>query len=194
MAKFILEALPYAKNALEPHISERTLDFHYGKHHQTYVDNLNKLIENTDFENLPLEAIVKTSQGGIFNNAAQVWNHTFYWNCLTPNPKSEPTGNLMDAIVRDFGTFADFKAEFSKQATGLFGSGWLWLVKNSDNKLEIVAKTNAGNPLTEGKSPIMVIDVWEHAYYLDKQNARAKYIESYWEIVNWEFAEKNFEM
>lgn len=194
MAKFILEALPYAKNALEPHISERTLDFHYGKHHQTYVDNLNKLIENTDFENLPLEAIVKTSQGGIFNNAAQVWNHTFYWNCLTPNPKREPTGNLMDAIVRDFGTFADFKAEFSKQATGLFGSGWLWLVKNSDNKLEIVAKTNAGNPLTEGKSPIMVIDVWEHAYYLDKQNARAKYIESYWEIVNWEFAEKNFEM
>lgn len=193
MAKFILEALPYAKNALEPHISERTLDFHYGKHHQTYVDNLNKLIENTDFENLALEEIVKTSERGIFNNAAQVWNHTFYWNCLTPNHKSEPTGNLMDAIVRDFGTFADFKAEFSKQATGLFGSGWLWLVKNSDNKLEIVAKTNAGNPLTDGKSPILVIDVWEHAYYLDKQNARAKYIDAYWEIVNWEFAEKNFE-
>ena len=193
MAKFTLPSLPYALNALEPHISQKTLEFHYGKHHQTYVDNLNKLVEGTEYEDKSLEEIIKTSDGGIFNTAAQVWNHTFYWNCLTDKLQNSPQGQLKEALIRDFGSVDNFVQEFTKQATALFGSGWLWLAKNAEGKLEIIPMSNAGNPLTLGKTPIMVIDVWEHAYYLDKQNARAKYIESYWAIVNWQFIEKQFQ-
>ena len=193
MAKFTLPSLPYALNALEPHISQKTLEFHYGKHHQTYVDNLNKLVEGTEYEDKSLEEIIKTSDGGIFNNAAQVWNHTFYWNCLSDKPQNSPQGQLKEALIRDFGSVDNFVQEFTKQATALFGSGWLWLAKSTEGKLEIIPMSNAGNPLTLGKTPIMVIDVWEHAYYLDKQNERAKYIESYWIIVNWQFIEKQFQ-
>lgn len=192
MAKFNLPELPFAKNALEPHISERTLEFHYGKHHQTYVNTLNTLIEGTEFENKTLEEIIKSSDGGIFNNAAQVWNHTFYWNCLAPNHKPAPEGSLKKAIEEAFGSFENFKEEFTKKSVGLFGSGWCWLVKDSAGKLSIVQQSNAGNPMTKGLTPIMVCDVWEHAYYLDKQNARPKYMESYWELVNWEFIEKQY--
>lgn len=192
MAKFNLPELPFAKNALEPHISERTLEFHYGKHHQTYVNTLNTLIEGTEFENKSLEEIIKTSDGGIFNNAAQVWNHTFYWNCLSPKHKVAPEGDLKKAIEEAFGSFENFKEEFTKKSIGLFGSGWCWLVKDKDGKLSIVQKSNAGNPITDGLTPIMVCDVWEHAYYLDKQNARPKYMESYWELVNWDFVEKQY--
>lgn len=192
MAKFNLPELPFAKNALEPHISERTLEFHYGKHHQTYVKTLNTLIEGTEFENKTLEEIIKSSDGGIFNNAAQVWNHTFYWNCLAPNHKPAPEGSLKKAIEEAFGSFENFKEEFTKKSVGLFGSGWCWLVKDSAGKLSIVQQSNAGNPMTKGLTPIMVCDVWEHAYYLDKQNARPKYMESYWELVNWDFIEKQY--
>ena len=192
MAKFNLPELPFAKNALEPHISERTLEFHYGKHHQTYVNTLNTLIEGTEFENKTLEERIKSSDGGIFNNAAQVWNHTFYWNCLAPNHKPAPEGSLKKAIEEAFGSFENFKEEFTKKSVGLFGSGWCWLVKDSAGKLSIVQQSNAGNPMTKGLTPIMVCDVWEHAYYLDKQNARPKYMESYWELVNWDFIEKQY--
>lgn len=192
MAKFNLPELPFAKNALEPHISERTLEFHYGKHHQTYVNTLNTLIEGTEFENKTLEEIIKSSDGGIFNNAAQVWNHTFYWNCLAPNHKPAPEGSLKKAIEEAFGSFENFKEEFTKKSVGLFGSGWCWLVKDNEGKLSIIQKSNAGNPITEGLTPIMVCDVWEHAYYLDKQNARSKYMESFWELVNWDFIEKQY--
>lgn len=193
MAKFNLEALPFANNALEPHISETTINFHYGKHHQTYVNTLNTLVENTEFENKSLEEIIKTSQGGIFNNAAQVWNHTFYWNCLTPKSTSMPKGKLLSAIEKTFSSFDKFKEEFTNKCLTLFGSGWCWLVKDNEGKLSIVQKSNAGNPMTEGLTPVMVCDVWEHAYYLDKQNARVKYIESFWLLVNWEFVEKQYE-
>lgn len=192
MAKFNLPELPFAKNALEPHISERTLEFHYGKHHQTYVNTLNTLIEGTEFENKTLKEIIKSSDGGIFNNAAQVWNHTFYWSCLAPNHKPAPEGSLKKAIEEAFGSFENFKEEFTKKSVGLFGSGWCWLVKDSAGKLSIVQQSNAGNPMTKGLTPIMVCDVWEHAYYLDKQNARPKYMESYWELVNWDFIEKQY--
>lgn len=190
MSKFVLEALPYEKNVLEPYISQQTLEFHYGKHHQTYVDNLNKLIAGTAFEDQPLEEIIKKAQGGIFNNAAQVFNHTFYWNCLKANAKPMPEGELLKAIERDFGSFEKFKEDFTAKAVSLFGSGWCWLVKNKDGHLEIVQKSNAGNPLTDGNKPVLVIDVWEHAYYLDKQNARAKYVADFWNIVNWDFVAK----
>lgn len=192
MAKFNLPELPFAKNALEPHISERTLEFHYGKHHQTYVNTLNTLIEGTEFENKTLKEIIKSSDGGIFNNAAQVWNHTFYWSCLAPNHKPAPEGSLKKAIEEAFGSFENFKEEFTKKSVGLFGSGWCWLVKDSAGKLSIVQQSNAGNPMTKGLTPIMVCDVWEHAYYLDKQNARPKCMESYWELVNWDFIEKQY--
>ncbi len=190
MSKFVLEALPYEMNVLEPYISQRTLEFHYGKHHQTYVDNLNKLIEGNEFEGKALEAIIQTAQGGIFNNTAQVFNHTFYWNCLTAHAQAKPEGKLLDAIERDFGSFDKFKEEFTAKSVSLFGSGWCWLVKNKEGHLEIVQKTNAGNPLTDGNKPVLVIDVWEHAYYLDKQNARAKYVADFWNLVNWDFVAK----
>ena len=189
---FELPALPYAKDALAPTISAETLDFHYSKHHQAYVTNLNNLIPGTEFEGKSLEDIIKTSSGGIYNNAAQIWNHTFYWNCLSPNGGGEPTGALADAINNAFGSFAAFKEKFSASAAGNFGSAWTWLVKNEAGDVEIVNMGAAGTPLTEGKTPLLTIDVWEHAYYIDYRNARPKYIEQFWNIVNWEFAAKNF--
>lgn len=188
-----LPKLPYEMNALEPHISQKTLEFHYGKHHNGYVNNLNKLIAGTPFENKSLEEIVKTAQGGMFNNAAQVWNHTFYWNCMTPAPKkTAPTGKLLDAIVRDFGSFDAFKEKFVNACVTLFGSGWAWLVADKDGKLSIMQTSNAQTPLTEGLKPLLVCDVWEHAYYLDYQNLRANYVNEFWVIINWESIEKSY--
>lgn len=187
-----LPTLPYEKNALEPHISAETLEFHYGKHHQTYVTNLNNLIASTEFEQLTLEEIVKKSSGGIFNNAAQVWNHTFYWHSLSPTGGGEPTGALAEAIVKTFGSFEKFKEDFSKTAITTFGSGWAWLVKNADGSLALVSTSNAATPLTTGQTPLLTIDVWEHAYYVDYRNLRPKYVEAFWNLVNWEFAASNF--
>lgn len=189
---FDLPPLPYAKNALAPTISEETVEFHYGKHHQTYVTNLNNLIKGSEFEAMGLEDIVRKSSGGIFNNAAQVWNHTFYWNCLKPGGGGAPTGALAEAIDKAFGSFAAFKEKFSSSAVGNFGSGWTWLVKNADGSLEVVNTSNAGTPMTSGKTALLTCDVWEHAYYVDYRNARAKYVESFWGLVNWEFVAKNF--
>jgi len=186
-----LPALPYARDALQPHISSETLDFHYGKHHQTYVDNLNKMIVGTEFADADLETIVKKSQGGMFNNAAQIWNHTFYWNSLAPNAGGEPKGKLADAIVKAFGSFAAFKEEFSKAAIGTFGSGWAWLVQRADGTLAIVSTSNAATPITGSDKPLLTCDVWEHAYYIDYRNARAKYVEAFWSLANWDFAAKN---
>jgi len=187
-----LPELPYAKEALAPNISAETLEYHYGKHHKTYVDNINKLIVGTEFENLALEDIVKKASGGVFNNAAQVWNHTFYWNCLSPKGGGEPSGALAGAILKSFGLFAQFKEKFTNAAVTLFGSGWAWLVQNPDGSLIIEATSNAGNPLKDGKKPLLTCDVWEHAYYIDYRNARAKYVEAFWNLVNWKFAEQNF--
>ncbi len=187
-----LPELPYAKDALAPHISAETLDYHYGKHHQTYVTNLNKLIVGTEFADATLEDIIKKASGGLFNNAAQVWNHSFYWNCLSPKGGGEPTGELAKAINKAFGSFADFKEKFSQTAITTFGSGWAWLVKNGGGELEIISTGNAGTPLTVGKAPLLACDVWEHAYYVDYRNARPKYVEAFWNLVNWEFAAKNF--
>jgi Fe-Mn family superoxide dismutase len=183
-----LPALPYDRAALEPHISAETIDFHYGKHHQTYVTNLNNLIAGTEFESADLESIVRKAQGGLFNNAAQVWNHTFYWNCLKPNGGGEPTGKLADAINAAFGSFEAFKSEFSKTAIGTFGSGWAWLVQRADGSLALVSTANAATPLTGTDKPLLTCDVWEHAYYVDYRNARPKYVEAFWNLVNWDFA------
>ena len=182
-----LPALPYDRAALEPHISAETIDFHYGKHHQTYVTNLNNLIAGTEFESADLESIVRKAQGGLFNNAAQVWNHTFYWNCLKPNGGGEPTGKLAEAIDASFGSFEAFKAEFTKTAIGTFGSGWAWLVQRADGSLALVSTSNAATPLTGTDKPLMTCDVWEHAYYVDYRNARPKYLEAFWNLVNWDF-------
>ena len=187
-----LPALPYAKTALAPHISEETLDFHYGKHHQTYVTNLNNLIKGTEFENASLEDIIKKSSGGVFNNAAQVWNHTFYWFGMKPNGGGAPTGALADAINAKFGSFDKFKEEFTKCAVGTVGSGWAWLVKKSDGSLDLVSTSNAATPLTTDAKPLLTCDVWEHAYYVDYRNARPKYVEAFWNLVNWDFVAKNF--
>ena len=189
---FELPPLPYAKNALAPTISEETVEYHYGKHHQTYVTNLNNLVKGSEFEAMGLEDIVRESSGGVFNNAAQVWNHTFYWNCLKPGGGGAPTGALAAAIDKAFGSFAAFKEKFSSSAVGNFGSGWTWLVKNADGSLEVVNTSNAGTPMTSGKTALLTCDVWEHAYYVDYRNARAKYVESLWGLVNWEFVAKNF--
>ena len=187
-----LPALPYAPDALEPVISAETIDFHYGKHHQAYVTNLNNLVPGTEFENSSLEDIVMKSSGGIFNNAAQVWNHTFYWNGLSPQGGGKPSGALADAISEAFGSFDAFKAAFAQSAVGNFGSGWTWLVKNDDGSVEIVNTSNAANPMTDGKTPLLTIDVWEHAYYVDYRNLRPKYLEEIWSIVNWDFAAANY--
>jgi Fe-Mn family superoxide dismutase len=181
-----LPKLPYAMNALEPYISQRTLEFHYGKHHQAYVTNLNKLITGTEFENLSLEDIIRKAGGGIFNNGAQVWNHTFYWNCMKANGGNEPTGKLADAVTKNFGSFTDFKDKFSTAAATLFGSGWAWLVKKPDGTLAITQESNAGNPLKTGDLPLLTCDVWEHAYYLDKQNLRPGYIADFFNLVDWD--------
>lgn len=183
--------LPYGMEALEPIISKETLEYHYGKHHQAYVTNLNKLIIGTEFENMSLNEIIMKSSDGIFNNAAQVFNHTFYWNCLAPNAGGEPQGKLAEAINKTFGSFDSFKEKFSKAATTIFGSGWAWLVKNEDGELEIVSTSNAGNPLTDGKIPLLTCDVWEHAYYIDYRNARPTYIEKFWDLINWDFVSSN---
>ncbi|MDP5031934.1 MAG: superoxide dismutase [Fe] [Paraglaciecola sp.] len=189
---FELPALPYEKNALEPHISAETLEYHYGKHHATYVTKLNGLVEGTDLASKSLEEIVKTSEGGVFNNAAQIWNHTFYWNCLSPNGGGEPTGALADAINAKWGSFADFKAALNDKAVNNFGSSWTWLVKTA-NGLDIVNTSNAGTPLTDSSvTPLLTVDLWEHAYYIDYRNARPKYLEGFWALVNWEFASANF--
>lgn len=180
-----LPELPYAKDALEPYISKETIEYHYGKHHAGYVKNLNGLVPGTEFETSGLETIIKKADGGIFNNGAQVWNHTFYWNCMSPDGGGEPTGALMNALKSDFGSFDAFKEQFSKAAATLFGSGWAWLVKTPAGKLEIVQESNAGNPLRNGLEPIMTCDVWEHAYYIDKRNLRPAYIEDFWKVVDW---------
>jgi Fe-Mn family superoxide dismutase len=187
-----LPQLPYALDALSPFISKETLEFHYGKHHQTYVTNLNNLIKGTEFENASLEEIVKKSAGGVFNNAAQVWNHTFYWNSMKPNGGGAPTGALADAINAKWGSFDKFKEEFTKCAVGTFGSGWAWLVKKADGTLDLVSTSNAATPVTTDVTPLMTCDVWEHAYYIDTRNARPKYVENFWNVVNWDFASKNF--
>jgi Fe-Mn family superoxide dismutase len=189
---FELPSLPYAKDALEPHISAETLDYHYGKHHQTYVTNLNNMVEGTDEAGKSLEDIIRSSKGGLFNNAAQVWNHTFYWHCLSPNGGGEPSGALADAINSRFGSFADFKEAFSKTAITTFGSGWAWLVKKSDGTLDLVSTSNAESPLTGSDKPLLTCDVWEHAYYIDYRNARPKYVEAFWHLVNWDFVSKQF--
>ena len=187
-----LPALPYARDALAPRISEETIDYHYGKHHQAYVTNLNKMIEGTAHADQSLEEIIRSSEGGVFNNAAQIWNHTFYWNSLTPN-SSAPTGDLVAAIDAAFGSFEEFQAKFTASAAGNFGSGWTWLVKNSSGALEIVNTGNAGTPITEaGITPLLTVDVWEHAYYVDYRNARPEYLKNFWELANWEFAAANF--
>jgi len=186
-----LPSLPYANDALVPHISAETLAFHYGKHHQTYVTNLNKLIVGTEFETLSLEEIVRRSSGGIFNNAAQVWNHTFYWNSLKPNGGGTPTGAIAEAIDTAFGSFEKFRDAFTQCAITTFGSGWAWLVKNADGSLALVSTSNAGCPLTTGQTPILTCDVWEHAYYIDYRNARPQYLEAFWNLVNWDFASSN---
>ncbi len=187
-----LAPLPYAMDALQPQISKETLEFHYGKHHQAYVTNLNKLIKGTEFENASLEDIAKNASGGIFNNAAQVWNHTFYWNCLSPKGGGAPAGALGEAIDKKWGSFDAFKEAFSKSAVGNFGSGWTWLVKKGDASVDIVSTSNAATPLTGADKPLMTCDVWEHAYYIDYRNARPKYVESFWALVNWDFVSKNF--
>jgi superoxide dismutase, Fe-Mn family len=189
---FELPALPYAKDALAPHISEETLDYHYGKHHNTYVVNLNKMIEGTDMANMSLEEIINNSDGGVFNNAAQVWNHTFYWNCLAPNAGGAATGAIADAINSKWGSFDAFKEAFTDACITNFGSGWTWLVKNAAGDLEIVKTSNAGCPLTDGVTPLLTCDVWEHAYYIDYRNARPGYVGAFWNLVNWDFVNQNF--
>jgi superoxide dismutase, Fe-Mn family len=188
-----LPALPYARTALAPHISEETLDFHYGKHHQTYVTNLNNLIKGTEFENADLESIIKKSAAGIYNNSAQIWNHTFFWSSMKPNGGGAPTGKLADAINAKWGSFDAFKAAFQASAVGNFGSGWTWLVKKADGSVDIVNMGAAGTPLTTCDMALLTIDVWEHAYYIDYRNARAKFVEVFLaSLANWDFASANY--
>lgn len=187
-----LPDLPYAMDALEPHISRETLEYHYGKHHRTYVEKLNGLIEGTEFASASLEDIVRKSSGGVFNNAAQVWNHTFYWHCLSPNGGGQPSGKLAAAIDAAFGSFEEFHKQFSDKSVTLFGSGWAWLVKKPDGTLAIVQTGNAETPLTGEDKALLTCDVWEHAYYIDYRNARPKYLEAFWNLVNWDFVAKNF--
>jgi len=190
--KFELPKLPYELAALNPAISDRTMEFHYGKHHQTYVTNLNNLIVGTKFEHAELEAIILEAEGPIFNNAAQVWNHTFYFMQFSPKPSLHPVGALAKAIDAQFGSFEKFKEEFTKASVGLFGSGWSWLVKNEDGSLDILQESNAGNPLRKGKKPILTCDVWEHAYYLDYQNRRPEYVANFWNIIDWEVVSERY--
>lgn len=188
---FNLPELPYSKDALGPHISAETLDFHYGKHHKAYVDKLNQLVPGTEFEKMSLEDIIKKSSGPIFNNAAQVWNHTFYWHCLSPQGGGQPKGAIADAINKKWGSFDKFKEEFTNTAINTFGSGWAWLVKDQKGELMLKSTSNAGCPLTEGLTPVLTCDVWEHAYYIDFRNARPKYVEAFWNLVNWDYVNKN---
>ena len=187
----VLPELPYPKDSLKPHISAETFDYHHGKHHKAYVTKLNELIKGTRYENLPLEEIVKTSEGGIFNNSAQAWNHTFFWNCLSPRGGGLPTGKVGDLINRRWGSVDRFKEEFEKVAVNTFGSGWTWLVQNKEGELDILSTANAETPMTSGLKALLTIDVWEHAYYVDYRNARPDFVKAYWKIVNWEFANRN---
>ena len=188
-----LPPLPYAMDALAPHVSKETLEYHYGKHHQAYVTNLSNLIKGTEFENMALEDIVRKSSGGVFNNAAQVWNHTFFWSCMKPGGGGQPSGALADAISRKWGSFDAFREAFSKSAVGNFGSGWTWLVKKGDGSVDIANTSNAGTPLTTADKALLTIDVWEHAYYIDYRNARPKFVETFLaNLANWDFAAKNF--
>lgn len=190
---FELPTLPYSTDALMPHMSPETFQYHYGKHHKAYVDNLNKMVPGTEFEKMSLEEIIKKSSGPVFNNAAQIWNHTFFWHCLSPNGGGEPSGALAEAIKKDFGSFQAFKEKFTDTAIKTFGSGWAWLVKNKDGKLEVVSTSNAGTPLTtEGLVPLLTADVWEHAYYIDYRNDRAKFLGAFWNLVNWKWAAEKF--
>ncbi|MCK9367743.1 MAG: superoxide dismutase [Fe] [Metallibacterium scheffleri] len=183
-----LPALPYDRAALEPHISAETLDYHYGKHHQTYVTNTNNLIKDTELAAMDLEQIVRKSSGGLFNNAAQVWNHSFYWQSLSPKGGGDPSGKLADALIKAFGSIEKFREEFSKTAIGTFGSGWAWLVQRPDGSLGLASTSNAATPLTGADRALLTCDVWEHAYYIDYRNARPKYLEAFWKLVNWEHA------
>ena len=192
MSQFELPPLPYATNALQPYISQETLEFHHGKHHKAYVDKLNELVPGTEYANLSLEDIIKKSSGPVFNNAGQVWNHTFYWHCLSPKSSREPSGELAAAINKKFGSFAEFKKLFTQTSVGTFGSGWGWLVKDANGELELLSTTGAGTPMTQNKTALLTCDVWEHAYYIDYRNARPKYLENFWEIVDWDFVTENF--
>jgi Fe-Mn family superoxide dismutase len=187
-----LPPLPYGMNALEPHVSRETLEFHYGKHHQTYVTKLNELIKGTEFENAPLEEIVRKSQGGIFNNAAQTWNHTFFWHSMSPNGGGKPGGQLQKAIDSAFGSFEEFREKFSAAAVAVFGAGWAWLVKHPDGTVGIDTTANAFTPLASDNKPLLTLDVWEHAYYIDYRNKRPDFVSAYWNVVNWDFASRNF--
>lgn len=189
---FELPKLPYALNGLAPYISEETLQYHYGKHHQAYVNKLNSLVPSTPFENMTLEQVITKSSGAIFNNAAQIWNHTFYWHCMKPQGGGLPTGDLADAINDAFGSFDAFKEKFSQTALNQFGSGWGWLAKKKDGSIEIYSTSNAGTPMIDDKTALLTCDVWEHAYYIDTRNDRAKYIDQFWHVVNWDFVAKNF--
>lgn len=189
---FELPPLPYERNALEPYISTETLDYHYGKHHLAYVTNLNNLLPGSGFEGKSLEEIIKKSSGGIFNNAAQVWNHTFYWNCLKPKALKEPKGDLASIIIKTFGSFEKFQEQFTKTSIATFGSGWAWLVRDARGAVEIISTSNAGTPMTDNRKALLTCDVWEHAYYIDYRNARPKYLEAFWNLVNWDFVADNF--
>lgn len=190
---FELLKLPYALNALEPYISQETLEYHYGKHHRNYVNKLNELTQDNEYAHLSLEEVIKQSKSGpIFNNAAQVWNHTFYWHCMTPQGGKTPEGKLADAINKAFGSYENFKTKFNQAATTQFGSGWAWLVKNNEGGLEICSTSNAATPMTDHKKAILTCDVWEHAYYIDTRNDRAKYVENFWQVVNWDFVSEQF--
>lgn len=190
---FELPALPYAKDALEPHMSVETLEYHHGKHHNTYVVKLNGLVPGSEYENKSLEEIIASAPAGpVFNNAAQIWNHTFFWHSLSPNGGGEPTGALADAINAKWGSFAEFQAAFDDKAVNNFGSSWTWLVKNTDGSLEIVNTSNAGTPMTNGQTAIITVDLWEHAYYIDYRNVRPDYLKGFWALANWEFAAANF--
>jgi len=186
-----LPPLPYSMDALAPTISKETLEYHYGKHHKAYVDNLNKLIVGTPFAEASLEKTILEGTGSIFNNAAQVWNHTFYWHCLTPKSSQAPTGRLADAMNKKFGSFEEFKKLFTQTGIGTFGSGWAWLVKNKTGELELLSTSNADLPMKHDKKALLTCDVWEHAYYIDYRNARPTYLEKFWNIVNWDFVADN---
>lgn len=188
---FELPPLPYSKDALTPHMSAETLDYHHGKHHKTYVDNLNKAIPGTEYEKMTLEEIIKKSSGPVFNNAAQVWNHTFFWNCMAPKAGGEPKGEIAELINKEFGSFAAFKEKFNDVSAKQFGSGWGWLVKNKSGKLEILSTSNAQTPMTEGHTALLTADVWEHAYYIDYRNSRPNYLAGFWNLVNWDFVNQN---
>ncbi len=187
---YTLPELPYAKDALAPHMSAETFDYHYAKHHKAYVDNANKLVAGTEFEAMSMEDVIKKSSGKIFNNVAQIWNHTFFWNCLTPK-SSGPSAKVTAALSKAFGSVDDFKKAFTEAAINTFGSGWAWLVQNADGSLAIVSTTGAGNPMTAGQKPLFTVDVWEHAYYIDYRNSRPNFLEHFWAIANWEFLEQN---